>query len=95
MSESIDIKLKRAAIILADELNFPRAAEELNISSSDLREQISALERQLYFHIFKPGQNSVELTEEGRFLVNAFRGSVALHDRNATTGVNETMNGGS
>jgi DNA-binding transcriptional LysR family regulator len=90
VSESIDIKLKRAAILLANELRYPRAAEKLNISSAELRKRISALEAQLYCHIFKPRQKSVELTEEGQFLIKAFRESVALHDRNASEDTAET-----
>lgn len=91
MSESIDIKFKRAAIMLADEVSYPRAAEKLNISSAELRRQISALEAQLYFHIFKPRQKTVELTEEGQFLIKAFRESVALHDRNAGKHTDDTQ----
>jgi hypothetical protein len=44
------------------------------------------LEAKLYFHIFKPAQKQVELTEEGQFLIKAFRDSVALHDRNGSNG---------
>jgi hypothetical protein len=86
VSESIAIGLKRAAIILADELDYMRAAEKLSIPSVELQKQISALEAQLCFHIFKPGQRKVELTDEGQFLIKAFRESVALHDRNASKG---------
>ncbi|MEI9980312.1 MAG: LysR family transcriptional regulator [Edaphobacter sp.] len=91
MSESIDIKLKRAAIALADKLSYPLAAENLEVSSAELRKQISTLEAQLYFHIFKPTQREVELTEEGQFLIKAFRDSVALHDRNAGEDADETQ----
>lgn len=91
MSESIDIKLKRAAIMLADELSYPHAEEKLNISSAELRKQIAALEAQLYFHIFKPRQKKVELTEEGQFLIKAFRESVALHDRHASKDADGTQ----
>ncbi len=81
MTESIAIGLKRAAIILADELDYSRAAEKLGVTPSALKKQIFALEAQLYFHIFKPRQKKVELTEEGQFLIKAFREAVALHDR--------------
>lgn len=91
MSESVAIGLKRAAIILAEELNYARAAQELGIASAELRKQISALETQLCFHIFKPRQKEVELTEEGRFLIKAFRESVALHDRNVREGPDDTQ----
>jgi DNA-binding transcriptional LysR family regulator len=81
VSESIRIRLQRTAIVLADELSYPRAAEKLNVASSDLRKQISGLEKQLCFHIFRPRQKRVELTEEGKLLIREFRESVVLHDR--------------
>jgi DNA-binding transcriptional LysR family regulator len=86
VSESIAIGLKRVAIILAEDLDYSRAAEKLGLTSVELRKQISALEAQLYFHIFKPRQKTVELTEEGQFLIEVFRKSVALHDRNGSKG---------
>jgi DNA-binding transcriptional LysR family regulator len=89
VSESIDVKLKRAAIMLADELSHSRAAEKLNLSSAELRKQITAFEALLHLHIFKPRQKKVELTEEGQFLIKAFRDSVALHDRNANKSMEE------
>jgi len=84
VAESIKIKFKLAAIMLAEELSYRRAAEKLNLSSAELRKQISALEAQLYLHIFKARQKKVELTEEGQFLIKVFREAVALHDRNAS-----------
>ena len=48
MSEPIAIGLKRAAIVLADELDYARAAGRLSIRSAELRKQISALEAQLW-----------------------------------------------
>ncbi len=91
MSESIEIKLKRAAIMLADELSYAQAAEKLSISSGELRKQISTLERQLYLRIFKRRQGGVDLTEEGQFLIKAFREAVALHDRTVSKGADETQ----
>jgi DNA-binding transcriptional LysR family regulator len=40
----IDTKLLRAAVVLADELNFSRAAQKLHIGQSTLTKQIHALE---------------------------------------------------
>ncbi len=91
MSESIYIGLKRAAIILAEQLDYGRAAEQLNISPDELRRQISALETQLCFHIFESGRGQVELTEEGQFLIKIFRESVALHDRNVSKDPNRAQ----
>lgn len=86
MSESIPIELKRAAIALADELDHSRAAEKLNVTPAELRKRVSTLETQLCVYIFRPQQRRVELTPEGKFLIKAFRESVALHDRNFRVG---------
>lgn len=81
MSELLAIGLKRVAIALADELDYSKAAEKLNVTSAELKRQIVSLETQLCLHIFRPRQKRVELTEEGRYLIQIFRQSVALHDR--------------
>jgi hypothetical protein len=47
MSESIDIKLQLAAIVLAQEQSYPRAAERLNISVRTLAGRIRKLENYL------------------------------------------------
>lgn len=90
MSESIAICLKRAAITLAEELDYARAAEKLGITTSELRTQMSTLETLLCLHIFKPGQKRVELTDDGKFLVKAFREAIAVHDRNTSKEPNES-----
>lgn len=84
MAESVAIGLKRAAVLLAEELDYERAAEKVKISSAELRQQISVLESQLCLHIFRPVRRKVELTQEGQFLIRAFREAVALHDRNVS-----------
>ncbi len=80
MPESISIGLKRAAIALAEQLDYVRAAEQLNLSSAELRKQIAALETLRCLRIFKPRRRKVELTEEGQFLTRFFREAAALHD---------------
>lgn len=56
MSESIPIGLKRAAIAVAEQLGYARAAEQLNLAPAELRKQVSALETLLCLRIFKPGR---------------------------------------
>jgi len=69
--ESIEIKLQRAVITLAEELSYSRAAGRLNTAPAELRKQISGLEKQLCFHIFRSKQINVELTEEGKVFLRA------------------------
>ena len=71
-------------------MDCARAAEKLNITTAELLDQISALEAQLCLLIFKEKRGKVELTEEGLFLLKAFRESVALHDRNVSKNPDET-----
>jgi DNA-binding transcriptional LysR family regulator len=94
VSESVAISLKRAAIILAEELDYARAAEKLHIVSAELIKPIYTLEAQLCFRIFKPRQKKVELTQEGQFLIKAFRESVALHDRIPSKDAEQNPNSG-
>ena len=79
MSESIPIGLKRAAVTLAEELDYSRAAEKLGISTRELRKEVFALEMQLCLRIFEPRQKKVELTDDGRFLIKVFREAIAAH----------------
>lgn len=84
MSESVPIGLKRVAIALADELDYARAAEKLNITSAELQKEISTLESLLCLYLFKPSlERRVELTADGEFLIKAFREAIAVHYRNA------------
>ncbi len=76
MTDSIDLEKKRAAIVLAEERDYPRAAERLHVTPAALRKQIAALESQLWFSVFRPRQKRVELTEEGRFLIRIFREAI-------------------
>lgn len=82
MSESIPLGLKRAAIALAQESDYEQAAVKLKTTVVELREQIAALEACLCLHIFDPNQPKVAPTDEGRFLIKAFRDAIEAHDRN-------------
>lgn len=90
VSEYIEIGMKRVAIVLAEELDYERAAQKLNITGVELRTQISALEMLLCLQIFEPKQRKVELTDDGQFLIRLFRKAVAVHDRNISKDGNET-----
>lgn len=73
MTESIGIELQLAAVALAEELSYARAAQRLQITQSALRAKIAGLEKQLEFYVFRPKQRRVEVSEEGRIFVNACR----------------------
>jgi DNA-binding transcriptional LysR family regulator len=74
----VDTKLLRAALALAEELNFSRAAEKLHIGQSALTKQISALEESLGYALFLRDSRAVSTTPAGESFVAEARLSL-LH----------------
>lgn len=68
-----EIRLMQAAVALAEELNYRRAAQKLNIVQSTLSKQIIELEHQLGYPLFIRSNQHVELTDAGRFFVQEAR----------------------
>ena len=64
-------------LLLAEELNFSRAAQRLYISQQALSAQISALENDLGFPLFVRTTKTVRLTEAGERVAQFFRRSEA------------------
>ena len=54
--------------VVAEELNFTRAAQRLNMSQPPLSNQIRALEEELGTPLFIRGSRSLQLTEAGKLL---------------------------
>jgi DNA-binding transcriptional LysR family regulator len=71
-----DIRLMEAAIALAEELNFSRAAQKLHISQPALTKRISELEGRLGFSLFDRDRQLVEVNDSGRAFVEEARLSV-------------------
>jgi DNA-binding transcriptional LysR family regulator len=61
-----EVRLMEAAIALAEELNFSRAAHRLHISQPALTKQIAELESRLGFSLFERDHQSVAVNEAGR-----------------------------
>jgi DNA-binding MarR family transcriptional regulator len=62
-----------AAIILAEELNFSRAARRLHISQPALTKQVAELESRLGVLVFNRDKQMVSLTDAGRAYVEQAR----------------------
>lgn len=77
----IDLRLIRAAIVLAYELNFSRAAERLNISQPALTKQIQDLEALLNVKIFLRSHQRVSITEAGKAFLEEAKLVILHHDR--------------
>lgn len=82
MQPTIDSRLLLAAIVLAEELHYGRAAQRLHIAVSTLSKQIALLEEKLGMILFIRNSKVVELTEAGRAYVEEARASL-LHAEKA------------
>lgn len=71
MTASFDVSLKRLHYfhVLAEELNFRRAAERLHIAQPGLSSQIKVLEKELGVTLFERNSSGVSLTRPGRMLL--------------------------
>ena len=77
----IDLRLMRAAVAIAEELNFSRAAVRLHISQPALTKQIQDLEGFLKTKLFDRDHQRVTLTEAGRAFVAEAQLSLLHHHR--------------
>jgi DNA-binding transcriptional LysR family regulator len=95
-----EIRLLQAAIALAEDLNFSRAAERLRIDQSTLSKRILELESQLGFRLFERNHQIVELTDACRKFVEEAREAVfhaeraVLFAKTAFHGADEILNVG-
>lgn len=93
-----EFRLMQAAIVLAEELRFSRAAERLHIAQSTLSKQMFELEDLLGVQLFKRNHQVAELTEAGRLFVAEAREAVLhaeramLSAKAASNGVDEILN---
>ncbi len=77
----IDLRLLRAAVVVAEELNISRAASRLRISQPALTKQIQELEDRIGIRLFDRDTQKVELTEAGRAFVAEAAKSLFHRDR--------------
>lgn len=63
----------RYFLAVAEELNITRAARRLHISQPPLSRQLSQLEEELGVTLFLRGKRKLELTEEGKYLMQQAR----------------------
>lgn len=88
----IDLRLMRAAVAVAEELNFGRAARRLHISQPALTKQIQDLEGFLKTQLFERDHQRVALTDAGRAFV-AEAQLCLLHHSKAIQSAKSAANG--
>ena len=76
-----EMRLLQAAIALAEELNYSRAAARLRIDQSTLSKRIAELESQIDLRLFVRNHQMVELTDAGRHFVEDARSAVLYAER--------------
>jgi DNA-binding transcriptional LysR family regulator len=79
---NVEVRHLRAILVLAEELNFTRAADRLHITQSGFSKQINEVEAQHGFHLFiRKNKKNVELTEVGRIFAEEARLALLHIDR--------------
>src|ERR671914_1625495 len=73
---TLDPRLLRPFVVLAEELHFGRAAQRLHVTQPALSQQVKRLEGQLGVALFARTRASVELTEAGEALLAPARAAV-------------------
>lgn len=73
---SLDPRLLRSFVVLAEELHFSRAGERLHMTQPALSQQIKRLEVQLGMKVFERTRSSVSLSDGGRAILPAARSAV-------------------
>ena len=84
MVPNVEVRHLHAVIVLAEELNFTRAAHRLHLTQSALSRQITEIEEQHRFRLFTRDNRRVvrvELTDAGRVFVEEARSSLLHMDR--------------
>src|SRR5918999_2742667 len=73
---TLDPRLLRPFVVLAEELHFGHAAQRLHVTQPALSQQVKRLEGQLGVELFARTRASVELTEAGEALLPPARAAV-------------------
>jgi len=69
MSDSLEFRILKYIVAVAETSNFTRAAERLFLAQPSLSKQIRDLEEEVKFPIFYRGRDSVRVTHAGEMVV--------------------------
>ena len=77
----MDFRVLTYFTVVAQELNFTRAAEKLNMSQPPLSNSIRQLEEDLGVDLFIRGKRHLTLTEEGAFFLHRAQEMLEMADK--------------
>ena len=84
----VEVRHPQAVLVLAEEMNFTRAAERLHITQSALSKRIIEIEKHYRFHLFtRENKRNVELSEVGRIFLEEARSALLHIDRAVQLGL--------
>ncbi|WP_125709702.1 LysR family transcriptional regulator [Lacticaseibacillus porcinae] len=86
----MELRVLRYFLMVVNERNISRAAEQLHVSQPTISRQLKDLEAELGISLFERGSRQIELTEAGEYFANQARQIVLLADKTVAN-VNQTQ----
>jgi DNA-binding transcriptional LysR family regulator len=87
----MEIRYLRYFVMVADELNFSRAAKKLNMAQPPLSQQIQSLEKKLDVILFDRKMRPLQLTSAGQAFLEECRSILANYDQNLDQAIHRTQ----
>ena len=82
MLPSLEVRQLHALVLLAEEMNFTRAANRLNVSQPALSKLVTELEEQHGLHLFNREKGRlIELTDAGQIFIEEARAALSHAER--------------
>jgi DNA-binding transcriptional LysR family regulator len=69
MSDSLEFRLLKYILAVAETLNFTRAAQRLFLAQPSLSKQIRDLEIDIKFPLFERSRDGIRITDAGRIVI--------------------------
>jgi DNA-binding transcriptional LysR family regulator len=80
MSDSLEFRLLKNILAVAETLNFTRAAQRLFLAQPSLSKQIRDLEIDIMFPLFERSRDGIRITDAGRIVIAYARNTLRKRD---------------
>jgi DNA-binding transcriptional LysR family regulator len=80
MSDSLEFRLLKYILAVAETLNFTRAAQRLFLAQPSLSKQIRDLEIDIKFPLFERSRDGIRITDAGRIVIAYARNTLRERD---------------